>query len=90
VTTGLTASITVSATGLTASTFSSEVDLATGVGGDLLAIDAAGDALIVTGAITFSGGTASFVAPDYFTALETEGWVALETEDGRLIVTEGS
>ena len=89
-TTGVTASITVGATGRTASTFSRETDLATDAGGDPLAIDAAGDALIVTGAITFSGGTASFVAPDHSTTLEAEGWVALETEDGRIIVTEGS
>jgi hypothetical protein len=84
------ASITVSVTGLTASPFNSEVDLAIDAGGDLLAIDPAGDALIVTGAVTFTGGTASFAAPDDSTALEAEGWIALGTEDGRTIATEGS
>jgi hypothetical protein len=99
--TGMTASITVNATGRTASPFNSEFDLAIDAGGDLLTIDPAGDALIVTGAITFTGdmasiiaavtgGTASFVVPDYPNALETEGWVALGTEDGRTIATEGS
>jgi hypothetical protein len=98
---GATAAITLSATGLTASPFNSEVDLAIDAGGDLLTIDSAGDALIVTGAITFTGGaasiiapavggTASFAVPDYSNALETEGWIALGTEDGRTIATEGS
>jgi hypothetical protein len=100
-TTGVSAAITLSATGLTASPFNGEVDLAIDAGGDLLTIDSAGDALIVTGAITVTGGmasiiasvtggTASFVVPDYSNALETEGWVALGTEDGRTIATEGS
>ena len=89
-TTGVTAATTLSAAGLTASPFNSEVDLAIDAGGDLLTIDPAGDALIVTGAITFSGGTASFVAPDYANALESEGWVGLAAEDGRTITTEGS
>jgi len=90
VTTGTTASLTVSAAGLTASPYNSEVDLAIDAGGDLLAIDPAGDVLIVAGAITFTGGTASFVAPDNANALETEGWVALASEDGGAITTEGS
>lgn len=89
-TTGVTAALAAGATGLTASPFNSEVDLAIDAGGDLLTIDSAGDVLIVTNAITFSGGTASFVAPDYSNRLETEGWVALGTEDGRTIATEGS
>lgn len=99
--TGMTASITVEAAGLTASPFNSEVDLAIDTGGDLLTIDPAGDALIVTAAITFTGGVASIIAavtggtassvvPDNSNALETEGWVALGTEDGRTIATEGS
>jgi len=89
-TTGVTAALTVSATGQTTSPFNGEIDLAIDAGGDLLTIDAAGDALIVTGAITFAGGTASLVAPDRSNALEAEGWIALATEDGRTIATEGS
>ncbi|MDB5483044.1 MAG: hypothetical protein JWO83_4097 [Caulobacteraceae bacterium] len=89
-TTGLTASIAVSATGVTASPFNSEVDLAIDAAGELLTIDPAGDVLIVTAGIAFTGGTASLVAPDYSNALEAEGWVALGTEDGRTIATEGS
>jgi hypothetical protein len=88
--TGLAVSTVVNVTGLTASPFNGEVDLAIDAGGDLLTIDAAGDALIVTGAIAFTGGTASFVVPDYSNALEAEGWIALGTEDGRTIATEGS
>lgn len=87
---GSTAALTMSATGLTASPFNAEVDLAIDAGGDLLAIDPAGDALIVTGAITFTGGSASFVVADYSNDLETEGWAGLGTEDGRTIATEGS
>jgi hypothetical protein len=89
-TTGVTASLTVSATGLTASPFNGEVDLAIDAAGDLLTIDPTGDVLIVTAGITFTGGTASFETPDYSNALESEDWVSLATEDGRTIATEGS
>ena len=89
-TTGTTASITIGATGQTASPFNGEVDLAIDASGDLLTIDAAGDALIAAGAITFTGLTASFVAPDFADTLETEAWAGLETEAGQTIETEGN
>ena len=101
-TTGTSASLTVTVAGATASPFNSEVDLAIDAVGDLLTIDASGDDLIVTGAITFAGGTAalsvsaftggaaSFVVPDFAGALESEGWVGLETEGGQILTTEGS
>jgi len=90
VTTGLTASIAVTFTGVTASAANAEVDLAIDPAGDLLTIDPAGDVLIVTPGVGFTGATASIVVPDFANALEGEGWVSLETEDGRILETEGS
>lgn len=88
-TTGITAALAVSVTGVTASPYTGEVDLTIDTVGDLLTIDPAGDALIVTGAITFTGGTASLVVPDFSSTLEAEAWVGLATEGGRTIATEG-
>jgi hypothetical protein len=102
VTTGITAALALGATGgtaspapvnftgVTASPSAAEVDLAIDAGGDLLTIDPAGNALMVSAAITFTGGTASLVVPEFSNTLETEAWVGLATEDGRGIVTEGS
>jgi hypothetical protein len=87
--TGTSASLTLTVTGVTASPFNSEVDLAIDAGGDLLTIDSASDALVVATAITFTGGTASFVVPDVSNSLETEAWVGLETEGGQILRTEG-
>jgi hypothetical protein len=38
---------------------------------------------------SFSGQTAGVTAPDFADALESEGWEAFQTEDGRVIETEG-
>jgi hypothetical protein len=89
-TTGTSAALTVTFTGVTASPFNSEVDLAIDAAGDLLEIDPAGDPLIVTGAITFTGGTATLIVPDVSETLEGEAWSGLALEDGRILVTEGS
>lgn len=77
-------------TGRTASPSTAEVDLAIDAAGDLLQIDPAGDVLLVSRAITFTGGSASAVVPDFSDALDTEAWVGLSTEDGRIFKTEGA
>jgi hypothetical protein len=88
--TGVGGEVSISLAGLTASPFTGETDLAIDSSGDLLTIDSAGDVLIVSGAVTFSGGTASLIAPDFANTLETEAWVGLETEAGQTFETEGN
>jgi len=91
VTTGLTAALTVTASGTSASSQGQEVDLEIDPGGDLLTIDPAGDVLIVTvGALTFTGTTASIVVSDPSATLESEGWQGFQTESGQAIETEGT
>lgn len=89
-TTGLTASIAATFAGVMAGAVNEEVDLAIDLLGDLLIIDPTGDVLIVTPGVSFTGTTASIVVPDFASALESEAWVSLETQDGQIIETEGS
>ena len=89
-TTGTSAALIVTFTGVTASPFNGEVDLSIDAAGDLLEIDAAADALIVTAAITFTGGTATLVVPDFSETLVGEAWSGLSLVDGRILTTEGS
>ena len=87
--TGLTAALTVSFTGASASAYGQEVDLAIDAAGDLLQIDAAGDGLIASPSImTFTGTTAAALVSGPPETLEGEGWAGFQTETGQTIDTE--
>jgi hypothetical protein len=94
--TGLSAALTITATGGSASSYGREVDLEIDAGGDLLTIDPAGDVLIVSGSImTFTGaqatiwGAGSATPLDAPEILQSEGWSGFQTETGQAIETEG-
>lgn len=99
-TAGITAGLALSFAGSGAGDPRAEIDLALGNGG-LLTMDPAGDFLIVSGAavavgqsaasiFAMVGLSASAAAEDFSGTIEGEGWVGFETEDGQIIVTEGS
>ncbi len=92
--TGVSASLTVTIGGTSASSYGQELDLEIDPAGDLLQVDArqqglGGDVLIVTpGILTFTGVTAALLVVGDVVALATETGLVLETEDGQSLEIE--